>query len=651
MNPNFNLFRLNCMMDDGRSKNYNSIIASLVCELLYENDNKELSKDICYAHITKNLNINVEPDLFTSILEKNKSFQFKSDANSVNIRLSEDKFAEVSKKVNEDSLENFISSFVTKNGYKTNIKVAIENLLYESIYENINSFSTNNIKSILPDAIKIKYNRDEINAFNEFLDHNDKQKDIVLFSVFLKAVEFAILTSGKGVKQFSKDIFLGKEYCLDSNIIFRMLGVNGNERQESINKLIKSCIHQGVKFKYAVDTYKEVKRKIEATINDIKRGAENHSLEILQEMIRDESIQVNNSFITHYAQCKVENKVRSPDQYENMLLSDFRGLERDFNLVSDANTVNKNQLELLQNLLFDKKAANHYSRYTKAAAKVDAHNILLVRKLRGPNNFNYSDIKSFYLTTDKMLNSILASEHTEGVAETILPSQLYILHNALADFGDEQNKDYQAFNKFLKRRTTNFKYEGKDVLNFIDEIRNITTDTYTIKDVIKSYADKKYEHSLLNPDSEPEYKSFKEYAETYFDKILSVAQRGDSKYQNSLSVALKDFPKKLESSRLIIRNIDLLATILLIPISTLILKNITNNIYFIGIGTLFIESVKYIISSKTNLLSQLCKSLFLNKIKKSAFYITYNDEEPQYIEAANELIKKDINVYKTIHKQ
>ena len=633
-------------MDDGKSKNYNSIIASLVCELLYEGGNVEISKDFCYQHVTQNLKINVEPDLFSSILEKNGSFQLKSDPEIVLIKLKPEKYAEINKKVDEYSLEYYISAFVAKNEFQPHIKVAIENMLYESIYENINSFSISNIKSILPDVIKTKYQVDEIEAFNSFLDQNDRIKDAALFDVFLKAVEFAILTSGKGVKQFTKDIFTGKEYCLDSNIIFRMLGVNGVERQESIKKLIQSCIHQGIKFSYAVETYKEVKRKIDASIVDIQKGAETRSLDILQELINEDGIQVNNSFITHYAQCKIDGLIKSPEQYQYKLLADFRALEREFNLTSVAKQFNANKISFLQDFLFEKKKeANGYSRYTKTAAQVDAHNILLVRNIRGANNYNYSDIKSFYLTTDKMLNSILAISNQENIAETILPSQLYILHNALAD-NDEENKDYQAFNKFLKRRTTQFKYEGKDILNFIDEIRNITADTYTIKDVIKSYSDNRYEHSLNNLDSEPEYKSFKEYAETYLDQLLGSAKLGDEKYQKTLNIALGELPQKLNEAKRLVRNLDILFSISILPIAAVILKKITENIFLVIGGTLLIEAGKYMISSKTKLLSNICRAYFLKKVRLSAFYKATNGEETRYMKAALDLIKDDINVYK-----
>ena len=118
------------------------------------------------------------------------------------------------------------------------------------MYENINSFTISNINSIIPIEAEKNYSKEEIKYFNDFLDDNNNDKNIALFNVFLKAIEFAILTSGKGVKEFTKGVFEGKEYLLDANIIFRLLGVGGNERKESLINLISICNYQGIKFGY-----------------------------------------------------------------------------------------------------------------------------------------------------------------------------------------------------------------------------------------------------------------------------------------------------------------------------------------------------------------------------------------------------------------
>jgi hypothetical protein len=645
MTKSFNVFRLNCMMDDNKSANFNGIIVSLVSELLYESQNRGITKTDCYKYITTDLSIDLDFELFNQILEKSKTFEFTPENNDVSIKLTSEKFTKISDKVHFHSIETFIESFVKQNNLEKHLINSIKELLYQSVYENINSFTINNLRSILPEKLRNKYNKDEILAFNSFLDEQNLNKNIALFNVFLKAVEFAIVTSGKGVRSFTKDIFKGKEYCLDSNILFRILGIGGLERKQSLLNLLKSCVHQGIKFYYTVDTYKEVLRKIQASVQTLKKATENQAIDILEDLYGDEGIEFNNGFISHYAECKIKKEIRSPEQYEVKLLGDLRALSTTLSLDSTVNpTLDIKQVESLRNILYEKKQSKKI-RYTKQAAKVDAVNILLVRKQRGLNDYNYSDIKSFYLTTDRTLNKILAKESPERIVETILPSQLYILHNALSS-SQRDDLDYDAFNKFLKKRTTEFKYEGNEVLNFIDEIRNYTADTITIKEVIKSYSDKRYETSLLSIDIEPEYRSIKEFAETYLDKELLRAQTGNEKYQTGLTEAIDNIPVLFNSIKKGIRLFDIALSVVIIPISALLIKSITKDTTYIIGGVLLLESIKFFISSKTDLYSRACKWIFKNRIKQTSFYKFSKGSESVYMDKVQNVLEQDINIWK-----
>lgn len=646
MNKNFNLFRLNCMMEDDKSKNYNSIIVSLVSELLFENDNREINREVCYSYIVNDLKIKLQKDLFIKILEKSTSFIHTPNQIDVGTKLTDKKYAQINKNVANHSIDKYIDAFLIKENLTIDLKSSIESLLFQAIYENINSFTIQNIDSIIPINAKENYSVEEIDAFNNFLSDSNIEKNTVLFNTFLKAVEFAIITSGKGVNEFTKGVFEGKEYLLDTNIIFRLLGVGGLERQTSLINLIEQCNHQGIKFFYTNESYQEFKRKVEASISDIKRATESKSIILLEEMLQEDKVDFNQGFITHYAQCKIDQKVRSPEQYETKIMADFRILCQKHNIstLSLNGSIKVKEIERLQNVLYkDKKDINQYSNYTKTAAKVDATNVLSVKYLRGQNDYNYSDIKSFYLSTDRTLNGILAEKAGDKIAETILPSQLFILHNSLSDNGDE--KDYEAFTKFLKRRTTEFKFSGRQVLTYIDEIRNHTVEPENIKEILKAYSDKKYDTSLLDIDVEPEYVSIKEFAETYVDSKLKKAEVGDEKYKKVLENAIKEFPNFLNSAKITVRIIDVIVTILLIPITIFIVKKFVDDLLIVAIAILIVELIKFILSSRLDLYSDLTKTIFMNKVEKSNYHKTFKSVDRTYLNEAKEFIKINIKLW------
>ena len=635
------------MMDDNKSKNYNSILVSLVSELLFENNNVEIDREDCYTYIVNDLKIKLQKDLFINIVEKSKNFIHTPNQNDVGIKLTDKRFGEINDNVVNHSIGKYIDDFIKKEKMSKELKISIESLLFQSIYENINSFTIQNIDSIIPQDVKKKYSDIEINAFNNFLSDSSIEKNTVLFNTFLKAIEFAIITSGKGVNEFTKGVFEGKEYLLDANIIFRLIGVGGNERKKSLINLIQQCNHQGIKFFYTNESYQEFKRKVDASIRDIKRATESKSITLLEEMLLENKEDFNQGFITHYAESKIAKEVRSPEQYETKVMADFRILCKNHNIstLSLNGNLKNRDIERMQNVLYkDKKDIYEYSQYTKTAAKVDAINVLSVKHLRGQNDYNYSDIKSFYLTTDRTLNGILALKADDKIAETILPSQLFILHNSLSDNGDE--KDYDAFTKFLKRRTTEFKYTGKQVLSYIDDIRNHTVEPEHIKEILKAYSDKKYETSLLDIDVEPEYISIKDFAETFVDSKLKKAEVGNEKYKEVFESAVKQFPEFLKSAKTNVKVIDVLITILLIPITVIIIKAFVDDIVIIAIGVLIAESIKFVLSSRLNYYSDWTKSLFMNKVEKSSYHKTFKSIDRTYIKKAKEFISGEIKIWK-----
>src|SRR5690606_32456986 len=153
-------------------------------------------------------------------------------------------------------------------------------------------------------------------------------------------------------------------------------------------------------------------------------------IEILEESYNSDKYLYNEGFVTYYIEQKKLNKVLSPEAYETNLIASFRLLENELGLkpIDKSVEIPKARIEHWKNKFLEaKKEINQYSRYTQSAAEVDAFNVLYVRQLRGNQTTSYSEIKSFYLTTDRTLNQILIKESNCDIVETIFPSQLFLI--------------------------------------------------------------------------------------------------------------------------------------------------------------------------------------------------------------------------------
>jgi hypothetical protein len=91
--------------------------------------------------------------------------------------------------------------------------------------------------------------------------------------------------------------------------------------------------------------------------------------------------------------------------------------------------------------------------------------------------------------------------------------------------------------------------------------------------------------------------------------------------------------------------IDVAITILLIPISVICLKQLCDNNLVILTGTLFIESIKFLLTSRFDLYAGLSNRIFMSKVKKANFHKTFKEIDSTYINEAAEYISKGIKIW------
>lgn len=644
MTENINILRLACLIQDRDNQDFKRVVMSIIFELIYENNNLDLQADELYKATISKSKEPIERDFFDGLITNSKSFILTNTENEPLVKLTPQKFEEVEKNISEFSIEPSIESFLKSQSYESNLKEVIIKILYQSIYENIYAFNPSNIESLVPDIIKANFTQPELDIFNEFLEFDDPQKNRRLYNQFVKAIEFAILTSGKGVKNFTKQIFTDKTYILDTNIIFRMLGVGGIERRDTILKLIESCIKQGVKFEYTLRTYQELNNTLESSIIKISKAEQTNKIEIIQELIAEAPHFFNDDFIVQYSLLKNEKKVSSPEQYSLEMKSRFKKICSDYNIEQANHNIKIENYELnlfAQKLIMERKKITTY-RYSLKQASVDSYNVLYVKKRRGANNFNYSEVKSFYLTTDRGLNKILSDSEDINIPATILPSQLFAIHNPLSD--DSENVDFDNFFSFIKRRTSEFKHRGRDIFSFIQQAQIHTTDKEEIKNLIVAFTDVRYSNSKIESTNENVIIKFKDFAKTYFDNRLDEIEDIEKRHNTIELKGKSDISKILLNAQIQTKMFDIISTVIILPLISILVGLLTN--WKISVISLIIlEAIKFWLSKKENYNGQIWKYLFVNRMKKTAYFkLTGNN---QFInEGLSKIEEKEGDIWK-----
>lgn len=596
------------MIQDRDAQDLKRTALSVIFETLYETGNAEMTADELFAATNEKFNTALEKDFFDNLLVKSNSFILTTTQFSPLVRLTPEKFNEIDKSVSEYSIDPHIEKFLEIRKLPLSKKEKIIEILFQSIYENIYTFTPDKIKTLIPQNISEKLEQSDLDIFNDFLEYDNHEKNRCLYNHFAKAIEFAILTSGKGVAQFSENIYKDKSYLLDTNIIFRLIGVGGEERRITTKQLMKDCINQGIRFEYSHHTLLELNKKLEQCVIDISRAEKSNKIALVENILEKNPHLFNDDFITQYCNLRVAKLVNSPEQYEIEMKSRFKTLCSELNIQKTNPKISieaslRNSYGLF--LMRKRKEINEHYRYSIHQAKVDANNILYVRGRRGGNNYNYADVKSFYLTTDRGLNKILSTEKESLVPETILPSQLFIIHNPISNNVDKE-PDYKIFFRFLKRRTSEFKLRGKDVLHYITQARMFSTDEILIKSVIETYSDQRYKYSISDSVEEGALISFKDFSATFFDKKNSELEDTRQNYNVILLESEKEFSAVISKSKCVARIIDGFLTLFVIPVIALILKLVTKlDISYILIFVLLAELIKFLVSSRTKFLKSI----------------------------------------------
>jgi len=165
-------------------------------------------------------------------------------------------------------LKNYVSEFVDLKEDALD-KQTFLNYILRYLYNCFNSTKSNLLtllqrNTAAPGEIYRLSNdmtNEEISLINEFLLWDNDGKNALLFNIIVTSVEYCMLTT-KQDTILSKKIFQGKRFFWDTNIIFRMAGVDKEERKFVTDSFIKKCYEVGIELCYTTETFYEIQQTL-----------------------------------------------------------------------------------------------------------------------------------------------------------------------------------------------------------------------------------------------------------------------------------------------------------------------------------------------------------------------------------------------------
>ena len=355
-----------------------------------------------------------------------------------------------------DILDKYVLDFI-----KANPEIEIEPSEVSAILLNYLYFCFNsNVKNLLMLLNKGDNNlqfaddvkESEIRIINAFLSWNNDEKNEFIYRIVATCYEYCMLTV-KNDNVISKELFKGKKFYLDSNIIFRMAGINKDDRKISIDSFIEQCKKIGINLCCTSVTVDEIYRVLESQINYI-RGNYSDAPPVSPKSISNINsyYDVNDFYTLYYDWCQIKgNHFTDLQSFYEYLFELVRGaLEKvDIIPITMEKYIREKDFIELSNSLRDYKNQHNSWRYCSSkSSETDIINIKEIETKRTKNQESIWQANEFIVSADQLLIA-WSTENYSGVPLVVLPS---VWLSIILRFTGRSSDDYNSFCLFLTQR-------------------------------------------------------------------------------------------------------------------------------------------------------------------------------------------------------
>lgn len=367
----------------------------------------------------------------------------------------------IDNKVAQISVAGIGEAFLTENpGIEIDAQV-MEKLIDRYFYRCFNSNATTIMQLLKQDYtdsvllsdgdIDAQFTDKEKEILNAFIYWENNDKDKFVYQMVSCCFDYCTMTARKDDAVY-ETVFKNKFFVLDTNIIFRVIGINRDSRKTVIDAFLKKCEEVGITLVVTNETREEIRNTINYNIDRIKDLISN-SAPVQSHFVREcANTQINEDFYQfYYDWCTVEGH-RSGDIESfraDLLKTADRVCVRFKDVVfTTFDTVSKDKFEAYTQSLRDFKIAQRgYAR--EETVHTDVNNFMYVVGMNEKSGASdFFALSYFHISADHPFCNWARSVRKGAIPEVVLPSVWYsiILHYAgrAAD-----NDDYAAFTRFL----------------------------------------------------------------------------------------------------------------------------------------------------------------------------------------------------------
>lgn len=395
-------------------------------------------------YIEKAYFFNFDEDELTKVLHdpKNKKvFEWRSAAEDDNYYLLTKERRAILNSRDTKTLDNYIREFLVERGLPEDKADAVYQYLYGVFTTNVDSFKrmleAKNVKSLTEHYIP---KEEDTNIINGFLDWDNEQKNIAIFNLASYALEFCLLTGKKGAS-LKLESLKHKTFYLDTNILYRAIGINGEDRKLRSLSLLRKLKESEDEIKISKLSWEEYEGSLNYYIKLLRRSEAPavHSKVFTEYVTYDD--------IYRYYHLWASTRQNSTiDLFVDWLNSSMKMLMEEFGIEVDSFTPYSPEKEREKILEMSSQIKSFGNGKPYESANYDAQNILWVESYRKTGENTIFSTKTFLLSSDRGLYVWDSKYHSRQTPTVVMPSQWLSL---LLRYVARSKDDYKSFVCFL----------------------------------------------------------------------------------------------------------------------------------------------------------------------------------------------------------
>lgn len=339
------------------------------------------------------------------------------------------------------TLDDYICEYVKSNGLGSDSIEAVYRYLYGVFTTNVDGFRRMTEAGDVSELTQY-YSPDEKDTeiINGFLNWDNDEKNVAIFNLASYGLEYCLLTSKKG-SHLNLEKLNKKVFYLDTNILYRALGINGVERKQRTHSFLRKLIEAEDEIKITQIAWNEYENSLNKYIKKLRRDQNPaiHS-KVYTEYVTYDDIH------RAYHLWASSTKNATVDLFVNMLKAEMLQLIEDYHIEIDRLCpFDKQQREEeLNDMAVQIKSLSEHKYFD--TAHNDACDIVWVEMCRKPGEENIFSTKTFLLSSDRGLFRWDSKYNSGSSPIVMLPSQWLSI---LLRYVSRTSDDYRSFVSFL----------------------------------------------------------------------------------------------------------------------------------------------------------------------------------------------------------